>query len=124
MRLPTLCLVALLVNASCGPSKAEIAAVIDRAAPLVRAIRAYESDAGRPPASLNALVPKYLAAVPTTGLDASPSYDYTVRPGRPPRWDLMVHVAGFGFKHMRYDPRREYEIPVTELRDGWVMIDP
>jgi len=122
--LTSLGLVVALLNLGCGPSREQVGRVIERGAPLVQAIRTYESDTGQPPPSLDALVPKYLPAVPTTGLEAFPEYGYTVDRERPHRWRLSVRMESLGFKHMHFDPSRQYEIPVTELRDGWVMITP
>jgi hypothetical protein len=73
---------------------------------------------------MDALVPKYIAAIPSPGLDAAGRFEYSVAPDPPHRWRLNVKVGGFGFRHMRYDPSKQYEVPVMELRDGWVMVDP
>lgn len=48
------------------------------AQPVIEAIESYTRDRGEPPASLDALVPKYLARVPGTGLIAYRSFDYEV----------------------------------------------
>jgi hypothetical protein len=117
-----LCLMVLLAIA-CGPSKVDVSRIIERGAPLVKAIQAYEADTGKPPASLQVLVPRYLVAIPTTGLDASPDYRYDVNQ-EPRRWRLSVRMEKLGFKHMRFDPSRQYEIPVAELSGGWVMVTP
>jgi hypothetical protein len=73
---------------------------------------------------LEALVPKYLDAVPSTGLTSFPAFSYTVSSTEPQHWKLSVRMETLGFKHMRYDPSRQYEIPVTEIHDGWVMVAP
>ena len=98
--------------------------MIDRAAPLVKALNAFDADEGHPPATLAALVPKYLAAIPTTGLEQYPEFGYNVGPEDPHHWRLSAKMESLGFRHMRYDPSHQYEIPVRELRDGWVMVDP
>lgn len=49
-----------------------------RAQPLVTAIHAYQHEHGTPPASLQDLVPAYLAAVPGTGLRHTPRYQYSM----------------------------------------------
>jgi hypothetical protein len=117
--------VVLLVAApACGPSRAEIEAVVDQGAPLIQAIRKYEGDVGKPPRSLAELVPKYVEAVPGTGLREHPNYLYTVRPGPPEQWALSVRMESLGFKHISYEPSGRYPIPVTPLRDGWVMVSP
>jgi hypothetical protein len=73
---------------------------------------------------LDSLVPKYLDAIPSTGLTTFPAFSYTVSSTEPQRWKLSVRMESLGFKHMRYDPSRQYEIPVTEIHDGWVMVAP
>jgi hypothetical protein len=49
-----------------------------RSEPLVTAIRRYEADHGKPPASLSALTPRYIRTVPSTGMGAYPAYAYRV----------------------------------------------
>ena len=107
----------------CGVSRDEIETVIDRGAPLIQAIQAYESLNGHPPASLHVLVPKYIREIPTTGLESFPKFDYDAPAGSAP-WLLSVRVRSLGFKHMRFDPSGRHPVPVTPLRDGWVMMDP
>lgn len=114
----------MLLFAACWTSRAEVDRVIERAKPLVAAIHSYERATGEPPVSLDALVPRYLAAVPSTGLNASPDFDYTFDRESKRSWRLVVKMPEFGFKHMRYDPSGKYEVPVTRLHDGWVMVDP
>jgi hypothetical protein len=48
-----------------------------RAAPLLQAIRDYAQVAGRPPATLTALVPHFLVTMPSTGMNNCQSYTYT-----------------------------------------------
>jgi hypothetical protein len=125
MKLPLLLGLAYVLSA-CGASRVEVDEVINNGAPLVRAVRTYEADHKRAPASLEALVPRYLAAIPSTGLasDVSREYRYTVDDRPPYAWKLSVRMESLGFKHMRYDPSRRFELPVRELRDGWVMVTP
>jgi hypothetical protein len=108
----------------CGPSRRQIDGVIDRSRSLIQAIGAYEAANGRPPISLTALVPKYLAIVPRTGLEsfASQEFDYHVQAEPPYRWRLTVRLEPFGFKHIVFDPSRRYDIAGSNLRDGWVMV--
>jgi hypothetical protein len=47
------------------------------AAPLIAAIDTYTHEVGEPPASFAVLVPKYIAAVPISGLAAYPTFSYT-----------------------------------------------
>lgn len=49
-----------------------------RSEPLVAAIHAFQHEHGAPPPSLVALVPGYLSAVPATGMQAYPDYEYSV----------------------------------------------
>lgn len=48
----------------------------ERSQPLVRAIKDYERDKGTPPPRLDALVPDYLPAIPSTGMSGYPAYRY------------------------------------------------
>jgi hypothetical protein len=50
--------------------------VARRGATIVAAIDAYQRDHHQPPASLSALVPRYLAAVPGTGAPAYPDFEF------------------------------------------------
>ena len=50
------------------------------AAPLVRAIGAYEARHGRAPETLEALIPDFLAALPATGIPAAPAWQYQAFP--------------------------------------------
>jgi len=50
----------------------------ERSAPLVQAIRKYESDHKYPPDKLADLVPDYLPEIPRTGMGAYPEYEYHV----------------------------------------------
>ncbi|MBI5834521.1 MAG: hypothetical protein HZB16_19660, partial [Armatimonadetes bacterium] len=59
-----------------------------RSQPLIDAVRAYERDYGEPPATLADLVPKYLPAVPRTGLIGYPDYQYDPGVGQQWRYDL------------------------------------
>jgi hypothetical protein len=122
--LTALGLAALLApsTSSCGPSKADIDRVIDRGVPLIQAIQAYDSAKGYPPPSLQTLVPGYLSAIPSTGLEDH-EFEYMVG-GQSTRWLLSVRIGSLGFKHMRFDPGGRHPLPVTPLRDGWVMMDP
>ncbi len=85
-----------------------------RSEPLLQAIRAYASDNGKPPESLNALVPKYLASVPATGMVAYPTYEF-VSGGRAKEynenpWALYVPASsGVGnWDSFLYLPRQNY----------------
>ena len=83
-----------------------------RSKPLIEAIHKYEADQGRPPKILDNLAPKYLKAIPQTGMDAYPKFDYIFGrekdyDGNP--WVLCVHVGyGLGFDEFLYLPRQNY----------------
>lgn len=65
----------------------------NRSRPLIAAISRFEKDHGRPPAKLDALVPKYIGEVPHTGMGAYPDYEYKVSPidpGLDAQWELSV----------------------------------
>jgi hypothetical protein len=113
------------ISATCGPSGAEIEEVIARAKPLIVAIKAYDAGQGHPPTTLQDLIPKYIEAIPSTGLAETPAYSYSVGSKGPRSWWLSVRVGGGGFfRQMRYDPQRQFEVAVSDLTGGWVMIDP
>lgn len=103
--------------------EAELAALTVRAEPLIAAIRRYEEDHGRPPVSLQALVPDYVRAVPGTGYSTYPEFEYeSFADRRPPAegvpWELRVFTPrGFlDFDFMFYWPGEDYP-------EGW-PIDP
>ncbi len=85
-----------------------------RSAPLVKAIRTYESKFGTPPQVLSALVPEYLPAIPGTGMAAYPNYEYQVGEqasqyeGNP--WALVVLTpsGGINFDQFIYLPLQNY----------------
>lgn len=45
----------------------DLAELARRSVPVIEAVRAFEHDTGAPPASLDALVPRYLPSLPSTG---------------------------------------------------------
>lgn len=84
-----------------------------RSVPLVEAIKKFETDQGRPPSTLEELVPKYLAAVPKTGMGAYLEYAYLVGEeaqcyeGNP--WVLIVHTPrGYSSDMFVYFPNGNY----------------
>lgn len=96
-------------------------ALAERSKPLVAAIHAYVWKHGGPPQSLEALVPDFLPAVPSTGMGAYPKYDYicpaTAYQGNP--WIIRVFTpSGFiNFDQFMYFPLTNY--PAQGYR-GWV----
>ncbi len=73
--------------------------IIKNSIPLITAIEAYELDhAGEPPASLDDLVPKYIADVPHTGIGCYPNYILLLPDDIPSwypksRWILEVQTS-------------------------------
>lgn len=101
-------------------------ATVARAEPLVAAIRRFEAETGKPPLELTELVPKYLAAIPTPGLNSSPEFYYT----RAKRyeylhdndWVIKVHppFSGFNLAAIRYHgeviylPKQNYDVLTSD----------
>ncbi|MBM4044395.1 MAG: hypothetical protein FJ279_04715 [Planctomycetes bacterium] len=85
-----------------------------RSAPLVQAIHKFDEENGRPPVSLDDLVPRYLPSIPGTGMGAYPRYEYVAgdkakqRYGNP--WALYIHTSiGFcNFDMFLYFPNQNY----------------
>lgn len=88
-------------------------AIAERSRPLVDAIERYLRDNGVPPPSLEALVPRYLSAVPDTGMRAYPRYEYEIDPeywhGNP--WVLYIKTPNIGlnFDRFIYLPLQNYD---------------
>jgi len=85
-------------------------AVSTRAAVLVKAIDAYERDEKRPPDSLKQLLPKYIAAIPETGIAGCPTFAYSSIGYRTrDSWELSVkYAAPMYYDLFFYGPSREY----------------
>lgn len=90
------------------------ASLAERSAPLVEAIKAYEQAHGKPPTSLDDLVPEYLPAIPHSGMGAYPEYGYRVvsessqQDGNP--WVIVVHTPSgvINFDEFFYYPLQNY----------------
>jgi hypothetical protein len=54
------------------------AALAERSRPIVSAIQAYTRENGRPPESLDDLVPRQIDRIPSTRMPAYPAYEYSV----------------------------------------------
>jgi hypothetical protein len=86
----------------------------ERSAPLIQAIRAYESQHGSPPRDLAALVPGFLPSIPGTGMAAYPEYGYFVsqdlseKEGNP--WVIIINTprGGINFDEFMYFPLQNY----------------
>lgn len=95
----------------------------ERSQALVQAIRLYDADYGRPPASLANLVPEYLPEIPRTGMAAYPDYKYKVCDVSDEcegnAWVLSVPTPiGFlNWDEFVYYPSGNY--PSTDVR-GWL----
>jgi len=87
--------------------------VTERARPLIDAISAYQADHGRPPATLDELVPKYLDRIPETGIGARPTFHYVTNHPGPLHGNPWVLGATpptpiMGFDSFHYFPRQNY----------------
>lgn len=56
-------------------------ALTERSKPLIAAISAFENKYSRAPQDLDQLVPEFLPAVPGTGMETYPNYEYRAFPG-------------------------------------------
>jgi hypothetical protein len=88
---------------------------VERSRPLVEAIERYEHAHSAPPPSLQALVPRHLAAVPSTGMMAYPRYRYFTGEEAKDQylgnaWALAVFTpgAGINFDMILYLPSQNY----------------
>ena len=113
-----LCSVAYLVAFICSVQLGESVRMsafhrlAKRSQPLVAAVRAFEQRHGRPPESLQALVPEFLPSVPSTGLGAYPEYRYSTLAmdyeGNP--WVITVFTpsGAINFDQFMYFPLTNY----------------
>ena len=86
--------------------------MVERSKPLIAAIKIYEQKNGRPPESLQTLVPEYIPAVPMTGVGANHEYQFFSYTNNSPygsnRWALEVYQ--FGFTSLIYLPQQDYSV--------------
>ncbi len=115
-----LCAVAFLIGftMSGGSSwKIEREAYVEvakRSRPLIDAIKAYEKEFGRPPGSLDQLVPRFISKMPDTGIGAVQHFEYLTGEnarrydGNP--WVLRIDPpqAGIGWDQFFYFPLQNY----------------
>ena len=84
----------------------------ERAGSVTEAIERFAADQRHPPRSLDELVPKYLASLPTTGLRAHPKFQYQTERESPwveGPWELSVDVPwGLSFDKFFYWPSHQY----------------
>jgi hypothetical protein len=89
-----------------------IARAADAASPLTDAIHSFEGDQGRPPALLSDLVPRYLRAIPSTGMGGYSEWQYVPDAAsyEGNSWVLLVHTGGPGLNwdQLMYFPNRRY----------------
>jgi hypothetical protein len=105
----------------------------DRAAPLIGAISRFEAARGRPPDSLDDLVPGFIPAIPATGFGGYPEWSYERQPyvDHPDHaglyggnaWALNVYIAGRptpGYR-LLYLPNKAYRTGVPRMGD-WARL--
>jgi hypothetical protein len=84
---------------------------VDASRPLTQAVHDFERIVGRPPGELSALVPRYLPAVPPTGMGGYAEWIYVVGPAayEGNNWDLRVRTGiGLNFDQLVYLPNQRY----------------
>lgn len=93
----------------------------ERSKPLVAAVHAFEQKHGRPPESLQTLVPEFLPSVPSTGMGAYPKYEYSTSAtnydGNPWVITIFTPSGGINFDQFMYFPLTNY--PKTGY-GGWL----
>jgi hypothetical protein len=94
----------------------DLPVTVTRAAPIIAAIKRFERDHRKPPATLQALIPRYLNRLPGPGPVAEKGWNYEAGdPGDSGGWSLSVDVRdkyspnifGFGDTFV-YRPSEEY----------------
>jgi len=58
--------------------RAKMVTLVEQANPLISAVEKYVIENTSPPPTLEALIPKYISSIPSTGLDHFPSFQYYV----------------------------------------------
>ncbi len=110
------CVVGFTVGAVAGSQirRAAFIGLAERGKPLVEAVKTYERNHGRPPESLNSLVPDYLPAIPSTRMGAYPAYEYAsgdrARRFETNPWVIYVVTpsGGINFDQFLYFPLQNY----------------
>ena len=89
---------------------------------LIAAIRSFEQAERRSPFALAELVPRYLPAVPGTGMGGYPRYEYLRRPENGD-WGLSIPVGSIpmDWTALEYDPRGEYP-PYSTRLGRWAYV--
>jgi hypothetical protein len=90
----------------------------ERTKPLIAAIKKFEQQEGRAPNGLEELVPKYLFAVPWTGIGAYPKYQYEKLEKDTDPWELRVDCGQglLNWDEFYYRPSEKY----GKRYGGWV----
>ena len=99
------------IKAGGAARELQFMALANRSEALISAIEAYTFEVGSPPPDLSALVPEYLAEVPTTGMGAYPEYAYHTPGAANNPWSIVVHTP-YGivyFDQFWYLPNGNYE---------------
>ncbi len=109
--------------------------LIARSQPLIAAITKYEAENGKPPADLQALVPKYISAVPDTQCGSGQQYEFEhwegrekLRPEPDVHWELKVvcPVHPSNWDCIFYWPTKKYPKEIysgdTEPIDDWAYV--
>jgi hypothetical protein len=96
-----------------------------RAQPLVDALCAFERANGRPPKMLTELVPAQLPSIPTTGMGAFPTFQYSDGglPNDEGRWRLLVSTGAlpWDWQSLEYRPSQDYPGLMARYGSwGWV----
>jgi hypothetical protein len=99
-----------------------VARVARDASKVTNAVRAYVAAHGAPPASLEALVPRFLNEIPSTGMGAYPSFEYQVESLSPSgeawsitvptslgvlNWDILLYLPSGQYPAYGYGGRLE-----------------
>ena len=88
------------------------ARAVAAAQPLTQALHSFERDAGRPARMLSELVPRYIAAVPGTGMGGYTNWRYLVGSDayEGNSWVLCIRMTGPGisFDQVLYFPNQRY----------------
>ena len=90
----------------------------ERSKPLIAAIKRFEIEKGSAPQGLEELVPKYISAIPATGIGAYPEYRYQRLENDVDTWELRVDcgVGLLNWDEFFYRPSKKYGKRVG----GWV----
>lgn len=112
---------------SAGARENGLQRAVHNAKPIIEAIEKYQGDKGRLPVSLSNLTPKYLEAIPETGMAGYKEFRYEATPVAASRqnYRLWIPMPLFiDFNDLTYLPESSMERPLerAESRYGdWVF---